>query len=297
MDRRLCRNAIIETISPVFQLSLPVRFPRLVSTLAYALLIASAVSPARSHAQQVSPAQAVAAMVKNEVASRNQQDNFVFMAYERSSRTGGHLWTEKVVEINGGKLRRLLDIDSQPLSPSAAAAEDRRLNRLAANPAAFARANQDHKDDEAKAIQLLSVLPKAFLFQANGEQDGCARVNFRPDPAYRPQSLEERAVHDMAGTILIQEPQMRLCRIDAHLIHTVEFGFGLLGRLSQGGGFSMTRTEVAPGDWKTATISIHIDGSLLFFKSFSRQQETVRRDIRLLPKDLTLSQAVALTRP
>jgi hypothetical protein len=247
-------------------------------------------------AQQLTPAQIVAAMVKNEVAARDRQDNFAFTAFERSSRTGGHLWTEKVVEIEGGKIRRLLDVDGQPVSPAAAAAEDRRIDRLAANPAAFRRANQDHKDDEAKAIQLLGIFPRAFLFQAAGEQDGCTRIDFRPDPSYHPQSIEERVVHAMAGTLFIREPEMRLCKIDAHLIQTVEFGFGILGRLSKGG-FSVVRTQVSPGIWKTQTMAIHIDGSLLFFKSFSRQQDTVRRDIRTLPPSVTLQQAVVLTRP
>jgi hypothetical protein len=246
---------------------------------------------------QASLAQMLGTMVHNEVVAHDEGDRFSYTTYERSARTGGHLWTEKVVEVDNGLLRRLLDVDSQPLSPARAAEEDRRIEQLAADPAAFRRANQGRKDDEAHALKLLSILPHAFFLEAQGEQDGCERIAFRPDPAYQPKSYEERVVHAMAGTVLVHQPDLRLCRIDAHLTHPVEFAFGLLGHLSQDGGFSMQRAQVNATDWKTQSISIHFDGTLLFFKSFSRQQETVRRDIHEVPKDLTLEQAVAFTRP
>src|SRR5260370_5464957 len=52
---------------------------------------------------------------------------YVYLSQERSERTGGHLWTERVVETSVGKLRRLIAEDGQPLTGDRAAAEHARL--------------------------------------------------------------------------------------------------------------------------------------------------------------------------
>src|ERR1700716_1732209 len=41
---------------------------------------------------------------------------YMYLSEERSERTGGHLWTERVVETAMGKVRLLLAEDGKPLS-------------------------------------------------------------------------------------------------------------------------------------------------------------------------------------
>ena len=48
---------------------------------------------------------------------------YMYLSEERSERTGGHLWTERVVETPMGKVRLLLAEDGKPLSPERQAAE------------------------------------------------------------------------------------------------------------------------------------------------------------------------------
>ncbi len=263
-------------------------------------LVGLAALPAGALMAQVAPEQAVAAMVKNEIAAHRQDlshDAFRFLEYERSARTGGHLWKEEDVQVDGGLMRRLLAVDGQPIPAVQAKAVEERLEWLAKNPAAFRRLNQAHNDDETRTLKLLADLPKEFLFTPDGEQDGCTRIAFRPDPAYQPRSFEDRAIHAMAGTVLIDESQMRLCGMQAHLTHTVELAYGLLGKLNQGGSLAIQRAQVTPTDWKTTRVALDFSGSLLFFKSISRQQQTVRTHLQPVPRNLTLEQAVALTEP
>lgn len=270
------------------------------ASLWLALWLLMFASPAGAMTMQVPPQQAVNAMVKNEIAAHRQDrphDAFRFLEFERSARTGGHLWKEEDVQVDGGLMRRLLAVDGKPLSAAQSAAVQKKLEQLAKNPAAFKRLNQNHNDDEARTLKLLADLPKEFLFTPDGEQDGCTRIAFRPDPAYQPVSFEDRAIHAMAGTVLIGESQMRLCGMHAHLTHTVEFAYGLLGKLNQGGSLAIERTHVTPMDWKTTRVSLDFSGSLLFFKSISRQQQTVRTNLQPVSRNLTLEQAVGLTQP
>lgn len=270
------------------------------------VLLLVAISAPALHAEDASvrhvlPAQqAVTRMVKNEITDYRSQETshaFRFLTVERSARTGGQLWTEEEIEVDGGLLRRLVAINGKPLSPKQAAAEQRRLEQLAAHPTEFAEANRSRDKDLARVERVLKRMPREFLFQNEGEQNGCERISFRPNPAYQPISFEDRVVHNMAGTIDIKEPAMRLCSVQGRLINTVNFGFGLLGHLSKGGGFSLRRTQLEPAVWRITHLKLHFAGTLFFFKSISRDQKTVRSHFQPVPPHLTLHQAVALSRP
>lgn len=90
---------------------------------------------------------------------------------------------------------------------------------------------------------------------------------------------------------------MRLCSVSGHLVKTVDFGWGLLGHVSQGSGFSLDRVQVEPSVWRSTVLKMDFDGAILFFKSISRSQHTVRSDFQPIPVNLNLKQAVALSLP
>jgi hypothetical protein len=240
---------------------------------------------------------AVVQMAANEKAARAQEHHFSYFSEERSTRTGGHLWKEKVVETDDGVLRRLLTVDGRPLTPAQAQAEEQRIEGIVAHPAAFRKLNAGHTDDELKATQLLEILPRAFLISAAGEEKGCTRFSFRPNPAFQPSTYEERIIHVLEGTVSIKEPEDRLCKLEARITQPVEFGFGLLGKVNSGGHFELERAQVDPQNWKSVHISVHVDARILLLKSITRDQETTRTDIHIVPQHLPLVEAAKMTRP
>ena len=256
-------------------------------TLVLALLAATA------WPQQTSLIEQVAA---NEVAARKTRPHYFFVSEERSVRTGGHLWKENVVETSDGPLRRLIAIDNKPLTANEAAAEQRRIDTLVSHPDEFRRINQAHKDDEERATQLLQMLSSNFALTPDGEVNGCLRFNFQPKPEFRPSSYQERVAHEMVGTVSLKKPDDRLCTLDAKIIRPVEFGYGMLGHIDQGGHFSLARKQVDAKNWKSEHITVHINGRILMLKSLAQDQETVRTDIRIVPQNLTLAQADQITR-
>jgi hypothetical protein len=244
--------------------------------------------------QQTSLIEKVAA---NEVAARKARLHYFFVSEERSVRTGGHLWKENVVETTDGPLRRLIAIDNKPLTAAEAEAEQRRIDNLVAHPDEFRRINQAHKDDEDRALQLLQMLSSDFALTPDGEVNGCLRFTFQPKPEFRPSSYQERVAHELVGTVSLKKPDDRLCTLDARIIRPVEFGYGILGHIDQGGHFSVARKQVDAKNWKSDRISVHINGRILMLKSLAQDQEAVRTEIRTVPHDLTLAQAEQLTRP
>jgi hypothetical protein len=261
------------------------------------LLTSGLLSLAQVSAQQQTPLEVVKAMVHNEEQARKHRTYFRYTSVERSARTDGHLWTEKVAETSDGLLRRLVAEDGKPLSPDRVAAEDRRIADLVADPSILRADNADRRADEARMVRLLDVMPQAFLFTADGMQNDCVRIAFRPNPAFSPSTYDERVVHGMAGVVLVRMPAKRLCGIEGHLVDRVSFGFGLLGHIDQGSHFSVTRVPITAVDWKTSKIAVHVDGRILLLKSISRDQDATHSGAEPLPPNISLAQAAAITKP
>jgi hypothetical protein len=260
------------------------------------LFVFSSVSPNAQVRPPLAPTQIVDQMVAAETAARQKRQHFLYRREERSVRTKGHLWDELVVETPEGRMHRLIAVDGKPLSSEEQAAEDKRITYLVNHPADFRREAQGRKDDEARMADLLRELPKLFLLQTAGSEGDCNRITFAPNPQFQEASFQDRIVHAMSGVLLIHTADKRLCGINAHLDHVVEFGFGLLGKVSDQSRFSIVRQEVSPGEWKTTKIRVHVDGSILLMKSVSRDEDASHFGFKLIPPDLTLPQAAALVR-
>ena len=233
-------------------------------------------------------------MLNNENLAALQKDHYAYLSKERSDRTGGRLWTEKVVETNAGKIRMLLEEDGQSLSPERIAEERGRLAAIVADPSAFEKKAQGTKDDEAHARQMLTFAPKAFLFSDVHEQDGYLRIDFRPNPDYETQGMEERVLHAMTGTMLIEPQTMRLHHIEGRLPQDVSIGFGLLATIHAGSSFSTTRDRLGQPDWKTTLLDTDINGRVIFFKSIAKNEHAEHSDFVRVADNLTIPQAVAL---
>lgn len=244
----------------------------------------------------MSAVQIVNTMVQAETVAWGNRQRFLYRREERSARTKGHLWDELVVETPEGRMHRIISEDGKPLSDSQKKAEDHRIKYLVNHPEAFRRENQGRKDDEARMETLLRQLPKIFVFRFDGFEGECIRIAFQPNPSFQEQTYQDRVVHAMSGVMLIHKQDMRLCGLDGHLQHKVEFGFGLLGEVSDQSHFSVRREEVAPTQWKTTKICVHVNGSILLLKSISRDEDSSHSGFKQVPRNLTLAEAGAIVR-
>jgi hypothetical protein len=265
------------------------------SALCLALAWPAGVAAAADVPQQSAVAQQlVAIMIANEDTAAQHVDHYAYLSQERSDRTGGHLWTEKVVETNLGKVRMLLAEDGQPLSPERIAEQRAQLAAIVADPDAFARKSQAIKDDELHSRQMLKLVSRAFLFGDVRPEGGYLRIDYRPNPDYQPQSMEERVLHGMAGTLLIDPAAMRLHHIDGRLPEDVSIGFGLLATIHAGSSFATTRDRFGQPDWKTTLVDTAINGKVAFFKSIAKNEHAVHSNFVRVANDLTIAQAVAI---
>jgi hypothetical protein len=219
---------------------------------------------------------------------------FLYTSIEKSDRTSGHVWTELVADISQGRLRYLIAVDGQPLSQIQREEEIARIRSIAANPDSFIRREKTRQNDEKHAREMLDLLPRAFSFEDGGKEGPWLRVNYRPNPDYVPESYEERVLHGMTGTLLIDTKSGRLHQLSGRLTDEVKFGYGWLGTIQQGSDFTTTRDMIAPDVWKTTLLDTHLNGRLAIFKTVSRTQHYVHHDFRPLHAGITVPQAAAL---
>ncbi len=240
---------------------------------------------------ELPPGQLVREVVYNEL---NDHQGHGYWRYWIERRTPKETRRETQIETAQGPVTRLALTDGRPLSPETQLQEQARLQHLLASPAEQARHLQEYQEDESRIGRILALLPDAFLYDYAGEENGCHKLLFRPNPGYPARSIEARVFHAMGGTLWIDARLKRLVRLDGRVQENLDFGYGILGRLYKGGWFQLQRTQVSSTDWKTERLEVHMMGRALMVKSFARETSETRGGFERVPSAMTLAQGMAL---
>ena len=239
------------------------------------------------------PQALLGAMITQEKDSAAHHERYEYVSIERSDRTGGHAWKERVVETSAGKVRMLLEVDGVPLTAAQEQQQRAKLADIVAHPDEFSKMEAARMGDEAHARLMLDDLDKGFILENVKLEDGVWHVDFRPNPGYSPSGIEERVLHGMSGWLAIDAKDLRLVHIEGKLPTDVSIGFGILATIHAGSHFESDR-EFIDGHWRTVHVVTEIKGKAVLFKSVGRDSDLTRSDFRYLEPDITLQQAVAL---
>lgn len=257
------------------------------------LLLVSHFATAQAQSNvQLSPADLVSAVIRNELNPSEVTE--VRWKYLLVKEVDGKQETREVVETKSGSLDRLIAIAGRPLSTSQQRDETERILKLSHHPEEQRKLEQSRKKDAEQCDAFLKMVPEAFLFEYGGESGNVVKVNFKPNPGFRPPSREGKVLHEMAGEIWIDVKQRRLVSITGQLMNEVKFAGGLLGHLEKGGQFSVKRTEVAAANWELTEMAVEMRGKALLFKTISVQQKELHRNFQRVPDDLSISDAAAI---
>ncbi len=259
--------------------------------LAGILALAQGVAPGQQLQPPMPAGQLVREVVYNELHDHERHGYWRYWI-ERHAQKETRL--EEQVETAEGPITHL-DLSNGHL-PSAAErlAEQERLKHLLNSTLEQARHRQEYADDEKRIGRIVALLPDAFLYQYAGEENGCYRLRFRPNPDYPARSIEARIFHAMSGELWVSSRYKRLALLDGHLDENVDFGYGILGRLYKGGWFRLQRTRVSPTDWKTERLEVHMTGRAMLFKTIARETSEVRGGFAPVPAGMSLAQGISL---
>jgi hypothetical protein len=264
-----------------------------------ALLFAGFVLAAPTQAQSIDPTQDLAKIVQdaswNELHPNGPPHPVRYKLLKTDSKAST---LKEIVETKDGDVARLLEKNGKPLTAEEKQAELDRLNDLLAHPKIQEHRRKKEKEDSDRGDEMVKMLPSAFIYTYQGIVPGpngpCYRVTFEPNPAFTPPDREGEVYHGMEGELWIDKAQLRLSRIDAHLISNVNFGWGVLGTLFKGGNILVDDADVGMGHWETQHMKLNLRGKLLMMKpvDFSTTEEASA--FQAVPPEMGYEDAVRL---
>ncbi len=261
----------------------------------WAIVMLSLLTTCGVRAQSSSEARRIVeTMLAHEGDPAEHRNRYMYMSEERSDRTGGHLWVERVVETAQGKVRLLMAEDGQPLSKERQDRERVKLQQIAAHPDQFQKREQSMKNDEQHAEEVLALLNRAFLFDAPRPEGGDLRIEYRPDPAYQPKTMEEKVLHSMSGSLLVDARTLQLHKVEGKIPADVSLGYGILGTIHAGSSFSTVHEMEPGGEWKNAMVNTAVEGKAMLFKEIGKNEHMVHSEFKRLSDNISVAEAVAL---
>ncbi len=242
------------------------------------------------------------ALVEKALANelRAAQDASHPMRYQLRKTSPRLTTTKWIYETRDGEVARLIAINDKPLSQTDEQNEVARLNELLGDPGKQRKRKQAEDTDAGRALKVLRVLPDAFEYQYAGPVPNgtLERFTFRPNPNFSPPDLETQVLTAVSGEIWIDAARERVTRLEGHLQQDVDFGWGILGRLNQGGWIVIEQADVGNGQWRAVRFQMAMSGRV-FFKS--RTFDTMEDETEFAPQpagmDYRKAIAMLLTQP
>jgi hypothetical protein len=175
--------------------------------------------------------------------------------------------TKLIVETRDGDVAHLVAVNDEPLSPEDKQKEEARLQSLIADPSLQRHRQDREKGDSERARKVMRALPDAFIYTYAGivetPHGPSYRLTFQPNSKFDPQDLEAQVLKGMAGEMWIDVAQQRVTRLSGKRIRDVDYGWGILGKLDQGGTLLLEQAEIGNHQWRTTHMVLVMNARLL----------------------------------
>jgi hypothetical protein len=232
-----------------------------------------------------------------------------------------HNIIQDIIETAQGDVALVVASNGAPLSPAAHQAQIERLHTLAADPALQEHRRKREQEDLDRVNKLLRLLPDAFIYTYAGTEtcnvastpdvhipgqpippqpaaqqasQVCYRLTFTPNPTFNPPDIGSDILRGMAGDLWMEKSQDRLVRLNAHLIASVDFGWGILGRLDKGGTVFLEQSDVDGGEWELTRMKLNLTGKALLVKSLNYQMTEEMAHFSPVPPNLDYREAIKM---
>jgi hypothetical protein len=207
--------------------------------------------------------------------------------------------TKLILETKDGDVARLLAVNDQVLGQQEKQVEDARLQQLISDPRLQRHRQEREQGDAERLRKVMRALPDAFVYQFAGvvQTPGGSvyRMTFQPNPDFDPQDLEAQVLKAMAGELWIDVAQQRVTKLEGKRLHAVDYGWGILGKLDEGGTLLLEQEDVGSQQWRT-TKMVLVMNARVFLKSVKLDTTLELSQFSPLKAGLGYQQAVQMLR-
>ena len=254
---------------------------------------------AHVHAQEhpssaLTPQQIMRKAVDLQLASNKQMPTVRF-TFTKTTPNG--VFVKDVIQTSGGEVSRLVSINGKPLSAARNEEEQQRLTALLSNPSDQARHRRHQVEDQDRINHLIQQFPDALIFKPDGTEPGpygpMLGFTFVPNPRYSPPDIESSILTAITGSVWVDESTGHFIKFNAHLIHGVRVGWGIVATFQKGGSLTLANQNIGHNKWPITHMKLDVDGSALIFKPIHIHIIQDQSDFHFLPPTTSWQQAVA----
>lgn len=197
--------------------------------------------------------------------------------------------TYEMTFYKGNRIRRLIEKNGKPLTPSEEADETRRVEKRVreiekreAEKARKAQQRQEREvaqessgppdDERGQRISIADVLRASKLINPRRERFRDRDVivfDFEPLPGYKPQKNYEKFFGKTAGAIWVDASDKQVARVEARLIDSFKVGGGLLASLKEGATFVLEQDHINNEIWLPSRADINLGVRVLLVKGIN----------------------------
>jgi hypothetical protein len=182
--------------------------------------------------------------------------------------------------LNGDEVSTLVKKDGKPLSEDEQKKEDERTRKQIADiqkdqkkkeekDAKAKEEGKPEKDSDEPGIELFLrtsqfVNPRRERFRG----EDVLVFDFEPNPEYKPKSLVEKLVKDLAGVIWVDEKANDVARLEAYFVGDFHLAGGLLANIQSGTSFIFEQAYLNNEVWLPTYEEAHLGVRVLMVKGF-----------------------------
>ncbi len=209
--------------------------------------------------------------------------------------------TREVIESRQGSVARLVERDGKPITAAEDAAERDRLQATLADPEGFLRHHKRDSTSRDNALELMRLMPTAMIYsyapgqpQPKGAQNRQIVIDFHPNPTFHPPTMLADLLTGLAGRFWIDSETQRLTRAEASVLHPVNFGWGIVGRIFPGGTIAFEQADAGGDRWVYSHLDQHLTVRELMVKTVAVNAEMNAWDFHVLPNPVSFQDAIRM---
>jgi hypothetical protein len=193
--------------------------------------------------------------------------------------------TYEVMMINGSPYNRLIELNGKPLTTVQEEQEKAKLarevhRRQGESPGDRQQRLGKYQRDRSDERFLMDQMVKAFRFRLTGERQiggvDCYVLDAEPDPNYQPPVEKARVLTGMKGRLYVDKAQYHWVRVEAEVIHPVEFGL-FLAKVKPGTSFELDQAPVG-NIWLPKRFTQSVNASVLGIYGMRSNEEEIYSD-------------------
>jgi hypothetical protein len=215
--------------------------------------------------------------------SEAEQERYVCKTVDESVETdkNGNLKKRRVEGrdmffVNGQEIDELTSKNGKPLNADQQKKEEKRVKKKIEKDSDMKYVAKKDADNEKQLDMLLHMLRYTNGHRVDRDGRSTLSYDLSGDPSVHPKSVEETFLHDMMGTIEVDEKTGELVDLNARLDHDVKIGGGLVANLHKGFWIHVRQQRYPDGVWLPELLEGNGDArAALFFHPYFRFSDTM----------------------